>query len=339
MSVTVRDVAREAGVSPITVSRAYSGTHPVAEETRNKIFKVAEEMGYAPDLLARALAQKQSPMLGVVVLELSNPFFAPIIDAIQAEARKNNYMVIVSQSERQESLEHVSLNQFRQLSVAGILVSPVSSDLEYLSELSAKGTEVVVIARQWEQGNFVTVDDYLGGRIVGEHLTKLGHRQIGCVALDEPENTALQARLRGFQDAIEEAGGALQGECIILTETLRTDQGLHAADAFLELPQRPTAVFVTADRLAIGFLHRLRQRGIRIPEDVAVVGYDDIRYSEFLEVPLTTVALPKYEMGQKATQILFDALKSETNDDGPQQILLEPKLIVRESCGASLTNG
>ena len=118
MKVTIKEVAEIGWVSPITVSRAFSETHPVAEETRKKIFRIAKELGYEPDLLARALVQKQSPIIGVTVLELANPFFPPIIDAVQAEARKKNHMVIISQSERQEKLEHDRLNQYKQMRVA-----------------------------------------------------------------------------------------------------------------------------------------------------------------------------------------------------------------------------
>ncbi len=110
--------------------------------------------------------------------------------------------------------------------------------------------------------------------------------------------------------------------------------GIRAADAFLDLPDRPTAVFLIADRLAIGFIHRLLERGLRVPDDVAVVGYDDIRYAEFLEVPLTTVAQPKWEMGNQATQILFERIESNESDDEHRQLLLEPELIVRASCRA-----
>ena len=334
MKVTNKVVADKAGVSPITVSRAFSGTHPVALQTRKKIFQIAEELGYEPDLLARSLAKKQSPIIGVTVLELANPFFAPIIDAIQAESRTKNYMVIVNQSERQKNLERDSLNQYKQMSVAGILVTPIDTDFGHLMRLREQGTNVIVVARDWKDGDFVTVDDYKGGWIVGEHLSKLGHRKIGCVALDEPGNSALQARMSGFEQALTEAGASLQQTCIILTKTLRTDQGIKAADEFMQMPEKPTAVFVTADRLAIGFIHRLRQHGIRIPEDIAIVGYDDIRYSEFLEVPLTTVALPKYEMGRKATQILFERIESKNRAADLHQIYLEPKLIIRTSCGA-----
>ena len=127
MTVTIRDVARKAGVSPITVSRAFSGTHPVAEETRRKVLKVAEELGYVPDLLARALVHKQSPIIGVVVLELVNPFFVHILDAVQAVTRQKDHMLLVNQSERQPDVERASVHQFRQMRVAGILITPATT--------------------------------------------------------------------------------------------------------------------------------------------------------------------------------------------------------------------
>jgi LacI family transcriptional regulator len=284
--------------------------------------------------LARSLVQKRSPIIGVVIPELANPFFISIIDAIQTEAHKRELMVVIAQSERQEALEHKNINQFQQMRVAGAVVTPISPNLEHLQRLQAHGTKVIVVARQWHDGNYVTMDDYKGGYIVGEHLTRLGHRTIGCVSLNEPGNSAIQNRIMGFQISIEEAVGAYHRECLILTHTLHTDQGVQAADTFLELAEKPTAVFVTADHLAIGFVHRLLERGVRVPEDVAVVGYDDILYSEFLEVPLTTVALPKYKMGQLATQMLFEAMESGQDKTIQHQILLEPKLVIRSSCGA-----
>ncbi len=335
MSVTIRDVARRAGVSPITASRALSdGPHPVAKETRRKVLAAAEELGYVPDLLARALVHKQSPVIGVVVLELANPFFAPILDAIQAVARQKDYMLIVNQSERQLGMEQTSVYQFRQMRVAGVLVTPVSTDSEHLRILRDAGTPVVVVARRWDEGDYVTVDDFAGGHLAGEHLVGLGHHKIACVALDEPDNLAVQARLGGFQAALQESAEFAR-RSTILTERLRISDGIWAADSFLELPDRPTAVFVTADRLAVGFVHRLQERGMRVPGDVAVVGYDDIRYAEFLQVPLTTVALPKYEMGRQAAQLLFDRIEKDGADDGEwRHVLLEPRLIVRASCGA-----
>jgi LacI family transcriptional regulator len=335
MAVTIRDVARKAGVSPITVSRTFSGTHPVAKETRRKVLGAAEELGYIPDLLAQALARKQIPIIGMVVPELANPFFVAIIDAVQAVARQKGYLVIVNQSERQPDMELASLHQLRQLRIAGVLVTPASTTLDHLKSLEAGGTPVVVVARCWKDGNCVTVDDFAGGRIAGEHLIQLGHRKIGCVSHAELGNTAVQARVQGFQAALEEGGCAFLPQRMIHVERTALANAEQAVDAFLSLPDRPTAVFVTADRLAIGFIHQLQARGVRVPEDVAVVGYDDIRYAEFLRVPLTTVALPKYELGQQAARILFERIENGSSDSTEwQQVLLQPELIVRASCGA-----
>ena len=334
MPVTIRDVARKVGVSPITASRAFSGTHPVAEKTRDRVFQAAEELGYVPNLLARALVHKRSPIIGVVVLELINPFFTHILDAVQAVAREKGYMILVNQSERQPDTERASVHQFRQMRVAGVLITPATTDLEHLLFLEAEGTPVVVVARRRDGGDYVTVDDFAGGRIAGEHLIQIGHRRVGCVAHDEPHNVAVQDRVQGFQHALREAGCVFLPQCTIHTESLRMADAIQAADAFLDLPERPTAVFVTADCLAIGFIHRLRERGMRVPDDVAVVAYDDIRYAEFLEVPLTTVALPKHEMGQQAAQILFERIEANEAHSEPRQIMLEPQLIVRASCGA-----
>jgi LacI family transcriptional regulator len=167
MKVTLREVARRAGVSPITVSRAFSGTHPVSQETRARVAAIADELGYAPDLLARSLVQKQSPIIGVVIPELANPFFISIVDVIQTEAHKRGLMVVIAQSERQEDLEHKCINQFDQIRVAGAVVTPMSTRLDHLLRLQAHGTKVVVVARQWQDGSYVTVDDFKGGYMAG----------------------------------------------------------------------------------------------------------------------------------------------------------------------------
>jgi LacI family transcriptional regulator len=219
--------------------------------------------------------------------------------------------------------------------MAGVLVTPASTTLDHLQSLQADGIPVMVVARCWQDGDCVTVDDFAGGRIAGEHLLQLGHREIGCVSHAEPGNTAVQARVQGFRAALEEGGRPLLSGRMIHVERTRLANAEQAVDGFLSLPHRPTAAFVTADRLAIGFVHQLQARGLRVPEDVAVVGYDDIRYAEFLRVPLTTVALPTYDMGQRAAQILFERIENSGEDSREwQRVLLQPELIVRASCGA-----
>lgn len=337
MAVTLKDVARAAGVSPITVSRAFSTTHPVAKKTRQRILEVAETLQYVPDLHARALVGKQMPVIGIVVPELANPFFVSIIDGVQATARRQDHMLIISQSERQTDLEQACFAEFRQFRVAGVLVTPVSSDVGHLLRLRSQGTAVVVIARQWE-GDYVTVDHVAGGELACRHLLHLGHRKIGCVASLEAGNTAVEARVDGFRAALEATGGDLPPDWLIRSQSVNTADATHAAETFLQLRDRPTAVFVTADQLAMGFIHRLQERGVRVPDDIAVVGYDDIVYAEFLQVPLTTVALPKYEMGVRAVETLFDRIEAGEDGQPWRQVMLQPELIVRASCGAGPVN-
>ncbi len=338
MAVTVKDVARRAGVSPITVSRTFSGSHPVAPSTKQRVLDAAEALGYVPDLLAQGLVRKQSAIIGITVLELANPFFTPIIDAVQAVAQARGYVVVVNQSGRQLEMERANLNQLRQMRAAGVLVTPTSTDLSHLRALHRGGTPVVLVSRRWSDGDYVAIDEHEGGRLVGEHLARLGHRRVACVVLDEPDNAAYRDRIKGFTQALQ--AGGVESPQLILTPTQRLRDGMEAADRLLALPNRPSAAFVIADRMAIGFIHRLRERGVDVPGDVAVVGYDDIRYAEFLEVPLSTVARSKQEIGERAAQILFDRIEAgEADGNGRlQQVLLQPRLVVRASCGGVNSN-
>jgi LacI family transcriptional regulator len=333
--VTINDVARRAGVSTMTVSRALRDSPLVATCTKSRILQVVEELGYVPNLLARSLVQKRSPILGLVITELANPFFTPIITAIQEGARSHDYFVMIGDSERDISNQERYLNQFQQIQIAGLLITPVMPDTEMLEAIRDGGTPVVVIARRWEKGDYVSADNVAGGRMVAEHLLSLGHRRFSCICLREPGHTALADRIFGFRQTLQEAGFPFTENQILHTDSLRVEDGAKMADAFLELSPRPSSVFVVADRLAVGFVDRLLERGIKVPEDVAVVGYDDIRYSAYLKVPLTTVALPKAEIGCYAMNILLErlniSLDRPTGNREWRQVLLQPELIIRAS--------
>lgn len=335
MTATLKDVARKAGVSPITVSRVYSGTHPVAEATRRKIVAAANDLGYVPHLMARALVSQHNPMIGVVVIDLANPFFTPVIDAVQEVVQRAGYLTVINQSKFQPELEVASLDHFRQMRLAGVLPVSVSPDLQHLSRLRATGVPVVSLARRWDEGDYVAVDHFAGGYLAGCHLCRLGHRKLACVA-NSHASSASKEKLAGFRAALCEHHVMLAPEQILWSSEAQVTEGARCADELLALAKRPTAVFVTADHQAVGFLHRLRQRGVRVPEDIAIVGHDDISYAEFLEVPLTTIALPKYELGRRAAQILLERIQArDAIDEEFQQILLEPHLVVRASCGGA----
>jgi LacI family transcriptional regulator len=328
---TVKDVASTAGVSPITVSRVINGSTVVSEQTRRAVLQAIDGLGYKPNLLARSLVHgKPAPLVGFVATELANPFYPPLISAVQEVARLRDHLVVIADSERMVANEATYLQQFERLRIGGVLVTPLSPDTGPLETLRSAGCSVVVVARRWEDGDYVTADNTLGGRMVASHLLDLGHRQIAVVTLDEPGHTAAADRVAGFRARLAES--SIEAPTI-LTNSLSTSAGSTAAGELLALSPRPTAVFVMADRLAIGVVHELLERCVGVPDELSVVGYDDIQYSAFLEVPLTTVALPMAEIGQIAAEILFDRMDTSSSAEPWHQVLLPPRLVVRESTG------
>jgi LacI family transcriptional regulator len=186
------------------------------------------------------------------------------------------------------------------------------------------------MGRRWDDGDYVTADNVEGGRLVARHLLARGHRRIGLIRPEEPGNTALEDRVQGFLDLLEAAGVSLPVGWEIRTSTTLIEDGMEAADRLLDSPDRPTAIFVTTDREAMGVIHRLLERGIRIPEDIAVVGYDDIPFAACTQIPLTTIAIPMRRLGERSAEILFDRLDGVGSPER-QHVLLPPELVIRAS--------
>jgi LacI family transcriptional regulator len=266
----------------------------------------------------------------VVILELANPFFAPMVSAIETVAAKRGFLVVIGESGRDEEGERRYVERFQQLRIGGIIVTPVTPRVGHLAAARAGGTPVVVMARRWEDGDYVTADNVEGGRLVARHLLASGHCRIGLVRSEEPDNTAVQGRVLGFREDLMSAGITVPDEWDFRTQRTLIEDGMEAADRVLALSDRPSALFVTTDRKAMGVIHRLLERGLRVPEDIAVVGYDDIPYAACAQVPLTTVAIPMRRMGELAAEILFDRLDGAGPSE-PRQVLLLPELVIRAS--------
>jgi LacI family transcriptional regulator len=331
-SVTLADIARRARVSPITASRALRHASLVAGPTRERVLRAAADLGYTPNLLARGLVQNRTATVGVVILDLANPFFAPMVSAIEAVAAKRGFLVVIGESGREAEWERRHVERFQQLRIGGLIVTPLTPRVEHLGAARAAGTPVVVLARVWDAGDYVTADNVEGGGLVARHLVARGHRRAGLVRPAEPGNTAIEARARGYRAVLDAAGVPLAAAWELETPGTLVEDGIDAADRLLALPApRPTAVFATTDRQAMGLVHRLVEWGVRVPDDVAVVGYDDIPYAACTRVPLTTVEVPMRRMGELAAEILFDRLDG-TGPEAPRQVRLPPRLMVRASC-------
>jgi len=329
-AVTLADIARRAGVSPITASRSLRSSGVVAHATRERVLAAAAELGYVPNLLARGLVQNRTATVGVVVLELSNPFFVPMLSAVESIAAKRGFLVVVGESEREADKERRYVEQFQQLRIGGIIVTTASRRFDHLAAARAGGTPVVLMARRWDDGDYVTADHVEAGRLVAKHLLSRNYGTIGLVWTHEPENTAIEERILGVRQVLADANVELQDRWNVRTPTTLLEDGMEAADRYLAMPDRPRAVFVSTDRQAMGFVERLVSQGVRVPEDMAVVGYDDIPFAACARVPLTTVAIPMRRMGELAAEILFDRLDGVAGSES-RQVLLQPELVVRAS--------
>jgi LacI family transcriptional regulator len=302
----------------------------VARATRERVLATADALGYVPNLLARGLVQNRTATVGVIIIELANPFFAPMVSAIETVAAKRGFLVVIGESGRDEEEERRYVERFQQLRIGGIIVTPVTPRVDHLSAARAGGTPVVVMPRRWDDGDYVTADNVEAGRLVAQHLLGRGHKRIGLVRPDDPHNNAMQDRIRGFQQVLSSVGVGVPDQWDVQTQRTLIEDGIEAADRILALSDRPSALFVTTDRKAMGVIHRLLERGLRVPEDIAVVGYDDIPYAAYAQVPLTTVAIPMRRMGELAAEILFDRLDG-VGPSERRQVLLPPELVIRAS--------
>ncbi len=330
-SITLEDIARKARVSPITASRALRDSPLVAQTTRERVLAAASTLGYVPNLLARGLVHNRTATVGAVIVELANPFFAPMVSAIEAVAAKRNFLVVIGESGRNEQVERRYVDRFQQLRIGGIIVTPASTALCHLAAVRDLGIPVVVMSRRWEDGDYVTADNAEGGRMAARHLLERGHRRIGLITHAGPVDTSFQDRLRAFRKVLASAGVSVPPPWDLRTKATLMEDGMEAADAFLAMADRPTAIFALTDRMAMGLVHRLLQRGMKVPGEIAVLGYDDIPFAQCCEVPLTTVRIPLRKVGELAAELLFDRMDGR-GPRGRQHVRLAPELVVRASC-------
>lgn len=318
-------------MSIVTASRALNANPLVAQTTRDRILAAQAELGYTPNLLARGLVTNRTATVGVVIPELSNPFFVPMVSAIESVAAKRRFLTVVGESRREEAEERLYVEQFRQFRIGGIVVSPATTRLDHLAAARAAGIPVIVMAWPWPDGDYVATDDVQGGRLAAQHLLARAHRRIGIVRMANPEHAPIQARIQGFREVLTSAGTSIRDAWDMPLPGTQIEDGIAAADRLLALPARPTALFVSSDRIAIGLIHRLLASGVRVPEDIALVSYDDIPYALPARVPLTTVAVPKSSLGERVANLLFLRYDGKGSTK-PRQTLLAPELVVRASC-------
>ncbi|MEU8569040.1 LacI family DNA-binding transcriptional regulator [Streptomyces pathocidini] len=331
--VGIKDVARQAGVSVGTVSNVINHPQMVAEDTRDRVLAVIERLGYVRSETARQLRAGRSRIIALLVLDMANPFFVDVASGAERAARETGLGVMLCNSAQNPRDEADYLSLFSEQRVRGVLVTPADTTGANLENFRRHGIPFVFVDRvvPSAEGCSVSVDDITGGALAVRHLLECGHRRVTYIS--GPMHLAqCQDRRTGALRALEEAGLPVDRLTHVEAERLDVAAGRDAGARLLGMSPRPTAVFCANDLLALGVLQTLYGAGVRIPEDMALVGYDDIEFASAAAVPLTSVRQPAFRMGRTAAELLI-AETGETTaaTHHHERIVLQPELVVRES--------
>jgi len=333
-SISMKDVAALAGVSVGTVSNVLNSSARVSESTTKRVLAAIDQLGWVPNESARQLRTGYSQAIGLVVLDVANPFFADVVLGAENVLYGHGYSVYIGNSDQQPEREERLLRQFEQQKVRGVLLASVGSAVEAAARLRRSGIPVVMVDRARENDSCaVGCDDVEGGRLAVSHLIDMGHRNIAFVG-GPLSLTQVRDRRIGAETALAELGDAYQ-LLLMPTSAMASRPGVAAAAEIAALPkdQRPTAVFAANDLLAIGLLQGFVAAGLRVPDDIALIGYDDIEFAASSAVPLSSVHQPRTEIGERAATLLIDEIReiSEGKPHVHESVRLAPVLVPRAS--------
>jgi LacI family transcriptional regulator len=333
-NVTISDVARLSGVSSMTVSRVINGSERVSPETRRRVEQAIAELGYVPSRLARGLIRQKTGTLALIVPDMANPFFTHIVRGAEDVARRADYRIILCDTRADLTLERDSVEEMLAHRVDGVAIAPVSDrSRAHLRRLARFGVPFVLIDRTIPGvDSDVIVGDSVGGaRRLVEHLISLGHRRIGLIVESDEVSTARDRR-RGYEDGLHAAGIPVD-PTLIVRATVDPSGGFDGMRRLLDLDEAPTAVFTVNNLVALGAIEAIRAQGLEVPDDVALVCFDDIEYASRLYPFLTVMAQPAETLGTLSTQLLLERIEGRA----PKQnrvVVLPAQFVVRKSCGS-----
>jgi len=338
MSISIKDIARAAAVSHSTVSRALSDSPLVSAETKARIQHLAQEMGYSPDAQARSLVMGRTLTIGLVVTTITDPFIAEVVQAVETTAHEHGYSVILASFSSRRERELAAVEMLQSKRVDAVIVTSSRVGAHYLAHIERLRVPVVLInTHSAHTGPYtfsVNVDNRHGGYTATTHLAGLGHARIAYVTgpVDHSDD---RERLAGYRDALA-PGGLVFDPALVVPGTGRAGGGERALPRLLAADRPPTAVFCYNDLTAIGLIRAAHHAGLAVPDDLAVVGFDDIPFASYVEPPLTTVAQPTREMGRQAMKMALALIDREDHQLASfSNIVLQGTLIVRESSGAT----
>jgi len=330
----LEDVARAAGVSTSTVSRVLSRPGMVSAETRARVERTIDRLGFSPSRVARRLRTREGPtnLVGLLIPDIQNPFFADVARGVEDVAQSAGYVTMLANSDEDKAIEARFLDVMRAESVDGVILPPVSRPSPAEAALAEARIPIVKVDRRPASitGDTVVIDNERGAREATEHLLRLGHRRIGFIE-GRPILSTSRDRLEGYRQALRAAGLRYDRELVEEGDSRRAG-GERAARALLALDDPPTALLVGNSMMTLGAVEAIRALRRRMPDDVAVIGYDDVPWALALDPPLTVVRQPAVTMGRRAMELLLRRVEKPTRD--VQLVVLQPELVVRRSCGA-----
>ena len=331
MSVKISDVARRAGVSSATVSRVLADKPHVSDDLRQRVLAAVDELGYTPSRVARSLRVRRSTIIGLIISDIQNPFFTSLVRAVEDVAYEHDFVVMLCNSDEDIEKEGLYINVLLSEQVAGVVITPTRETDNPSRKLVEAGTPVVAVDRRMRDLDVdtVVVDNVGGSAELTAHLLSHGHRRIGAI-VGPATSTTGRERLRGFAEALEAHGISPIPE-LIKIGLPKEDFGYGAMASMLDSAIPPDAVFAANNLLTVGALRAVNERNLRIPDDIAMVAFDEMSWTSLIAPGLTTVVQPTYELGCRAAQLLLRRIEGF---DGPvQEIVLAPSLCVRGSCG------
>jgi LacI family transcriptional regulator/LacI family repressor for deo operon, udp, cdd, tsx, nupC, and nupG len=329
---SLTDVAKLAGVSIATVSRAISHPEKVAPQTLIAVRKVMKKLDYRPNRVARRLRQRggKRHLLGLIIPDIQNPFFAEIARGVEDVAYANQFAVMLCNSDEDMNKERFYLDVMLAESVDGIILPPINDHDPEVSKVAGSGMPIVTVDRSLSDSTIdkVEVDNYQGAFDAVAHLIKIGHRRIGLITGRGNISTSRDRKL-GYEQALTASEIPVNPEYVRMGD-YKQASGIALADELLALPVPPTALFVANNLMAVGAIEAIHARNLKIPQDVAVIGFDDLPWADALDPPLTMVRQPAYEVGRAAAELLLKRL--DNRNSPPAWLRLRPRLILRQSC-------
>lgn len=331
---TLKEVAKYAKVSITTVSRVMNEADKVNPETRERVQRAMRKLNYQPSRVAQRLrtSKGQSKLLGLIIPDIQNQFYSSIVRGVEDVAYGKDYALILCNSDENPSKERFYLDVLQSESVDGVILPPIHQYSKVVEGLVESGVPIVCVDRKLvrESVDTVVINNEKGGYLAVSHLIELGHQRIAILS-SSSQFSSFEERQKGYEGALLESGIEIDPELIRECDPRSTENAFQFTRELLDLANPPTAIFATNNLMTLGSLEAIHDKNLSIPDDVSIVGFDDMPWARAISPPLTLIKQPGYEMGRRAAELMFQRLEDPKRE--PVQITMEPSLIVRKSTG------